>query len=357
MRVVIVVPSLLNKAPVIVARDLADGLMRRNIDVTVYYLDDKRELEFPCEVKRLCFRSWVDLQSFDIIHSHMLRPDLLIGFQRSIGLLRKPCVTTIHNILEQDLEYTYGRTISTVAAFFWRAAWSTFSARIVVSEYAKKYYEKYQPHLVFTTIKNGRSLYGSDKIASSDEKLIADLRANYNILGSFANVSNVKGLDQVVKALSHLKDCAFLIIGDGPALPALLGLAADLGVEDRVLAIGYRPNARAYLRYVDCYLMPSRSEGMPLALIEAGLARRPIVCSDIPALRAMYSDDEVAFFALDSINALVDAIQLVLNNVDRYGSASFKKTFENYSAEQMVEKYLTVYLRLCEGIVIKDSGE
>jgi glycosyltransferase involved in cell wall biosynthesis len=357
MKIAMVVPSLLNKAPVIVARDLAAGLLRIGVDVSVFYLDEKRELDFPCPVRKLDLLSWKQLQSFDVIHSHMLRPDLIVGLLRSIGFLRCPCVTTIHNIVEEDLGFGYGKVIGTVAAYFWRAAWVAFAARVVLTEHARHYYQEFQPNLAFTVINNGRSSVDIGVISTEDGAIVANLKSRYALLGSVAGVSVVKGLEQVVKALPLLPECAFLVIGDGPALPSLLELADELAVGDRVIALGYRPNARAYMQHMDCYLMPSRSEGMPLALIEAGLAARPIVCSDIPAHRDIFCQDEVAFFDLDSTESLASAIRMALLNRCHYGRAAFDRSQKNYSAETMVERYLVEYTRISKGGLLAGVDE
>lgn len=353
MRMAMIVPSLLNKAPILVARDLAVGLIGRGVDVTIYYLDDKIELIFPCSTKKFNVRLIGELRSYDLIHSHCFRPDLLVAFLRWFGLIKGSCLTTIHNVVEKDLGYAYGSVVSAVGAFCWRAAWSVLTARVVLSAQARDYYLGFQSHLSFDVIANGRSLCDVETVDPADHELLSRLRLGKKVLGSFAAISDIKGLEQVVQALGELNDCIFLIIGDGPALSKIINLAEKLGVSEKVFAIGYRLNARAYMQYVDCYLMPSRSEGMPLALIEAALAARPIVCSDIPAFRAMFSDEEVVFFTLDSIDTLVYAIKFALNHADRFGRAAFHKINLNYSSTKMVENYLTLYRKL----IGKESNE
>lgn len=78
MNVAIVVPSLEVVGPVKVAFDIASSLYKE-IDMTVYYLKKSSGLHFPCQTKKLTWRNFFELYRFDVLHSHMLRPDILIA--------------------------------------------------------------------------------------------------------------------------------------------------------------------------------------------------------------------------------------------------------------------------------------
>ena len=71
-----------------------------------------------------------------------------------------------------------------------------------------------------------------------------------------------------IKELNHcLKNCAYLI---------------------ELYFSSYQKNPCNYLPYFDVYVMPSYSEGFGLAMVEAALARRAIVCSDIPSFHEIF---------------------------------------------------------------------
>ena len=82
MRVAFILPSLANKGPIIVARDIVNELSKKDdIECKVFYFDDITELTFACPVKKISFISKINFEEFDIIHSHMLRPDLYAAFK------------------------------------------------------------------------------------------------------------------------------------------------------------------------------------------------------------------------------------------------------------------------------------
>jgi glycosyltransferase involved in cell wall biosynthesis len=78
------------------------------------------------------------------------------------------------------------------------------------------------------------------------------------------------------------RDLHLLILGKGPERAALEAEARDLGIADRVCFSGFVPNPEAYLRRARVFVLSSRNEGFPGALIEALEAGAAIVSTDCP---------------------------------------------------------------------------
>ena len=95
--------------------------------------------------------------------------------------------------------------------------------------------------------------------------------------------------------------------GDGKERQPLQELAQTLGVADRVLFVGRKPAGFRFLQLADIFVMPSYSEGFPLAMLEAASMQKAIVCSDIPVFREIFSEQEIVTFELDNTNSLRDA--------------------------------------------------
>lgn len=83
MKIAFLLPSLANKAPIIVANELVRLLLEKGHSCDVYYFDDICELPFACSTYRVNFFSKIDFASYDIIHSHGLRPDLYMGSSKN----------------------------------------------------------------------------------------------------------------------------------------------------------------------------------------------------------------------------------------------------------------------------------
>ncbi|MDT0632207.1 glycosyltransferase family 4 protein [Rubrivirga litoralis] len=97
----------------------------------------------------------------------------------------------------------------------------------------------------------------------------------------------VKGQDVMLRALARLRDrlpsARLDLIGDGPARDRLQALADELGVADAVTFVGRVPSdeIRERLRTAAVSALPSRSEGLPLTLLEAMAVGTPVVASAV----------------------------------------------------------------------------
>jgi glycosyltransferase involved in cell wall biosynthesis len=89
-------------------------------------------------------------------------------------------------------------------------------------------------------------------------------------------------VDDVIRSLTLLPDSVkFLVLGTGPDQTALMSLAADLGVEERVIFCGHAEHTDipAYLAASDIFIRPSLSEGMGNSFIEAMAAGIPVIAT------------------------------------------------------------------------------
>jgi len=90
------------------------------------------------------------------------------------------------------------------------------------------------------------------------------------ILG-VGRLAYVKGFDQLIMAFSETKmdDVDLLIAGDGEEMTNLICMANNLGLKDRVIFVGPRTNLQDYYNQAMMFVLPSRNEGYPNALVEA----------------------------------------------------------------------------------------
>jgi len=93
--------------------------------------------------------------------------------------------------------------------------------------------------------------------------------------------------------------------------------------------------------------MPSSKEGLPLALLEAGLASLPVVASKVGGIPDVIEDHRTGLFMpRANTHILAKAIAYYLNNPDvaaKYGAALREKVLTDFSEEQMSQKTLALY--------------
>ncbi|OGL05275.1 MAG: hypothetical protein A3J45_04130 [Candidatus Rokubacteria bacterium RIFCSPHIGHO2_02_FULL_69_13] len=129
----------------------------------------------------------------------------------------------------------------------------------------------------------------------------------------------IKGVRYLIEALPHVlqhEPAAYLVLwGDGPERPTLEARAQELGIADRVRLAGFQPDATRFLGMVDCFVLPSLSEGFSFALLEAMAAGRPIVATRVGGIPEVVRDAEQGLLvpAADP-GALATAIVRVLRD-------------------------------------------
>ncbi len=107
------------------------------------------------------------------------------------------------------------------------------------------------------------------------------------LLISIGELTKRKNHQIVIKALGLIKkECRekkikYLICGEGPERKRLERLIRKEGLEEVVLLSGYRMDTKELLKISDCFLFPSKQEGLPVALMEAMAVGVPVVCSNI----------------------------------------------------------------------------
>ncbi|MGQ9564028.1 MAG: glycosyltransferase [Thermogutta sp.] len=112
-------------------------------------------------------------------------------------------------------------------------------------------------------------------------------------LVTVARLDYQKGLDWLLLALAdwfhRLSDLRLTIVGDGPMKSMLQRLIAEHRLSEFVTLAGFQKDVESILRKADLFLLPSRWEGMPNALLEAMAAGLPVVATDVEGVREILS--------------------------------------------------------------------
>jgi len=90
-----------------------------------------------------------------------------------------------------------------------------------------------------------------------------------------------KGHAYLLEAAALVPDATFVLAGEGELRPAMEQRARDLGVMDRCVFLGQRPDVPELLAAADLFVLPSLFEGLPLSVLEAMAAERPVVATAI----------------------------------------------------------------------------
>ncbi|MGE5324047.1 MAG: glycosyltransferase [Actinomycetota bacterium] len=127
-----------------------------------------------------------------------------------------------------------------------------------------------------------------------------------------------KGFDLLIDALSrvrrHIPGAQLTILGEGPEGPELRRQACALALEPAVHFAGFQQNPWTYFAHADLFVLPSRLEGMPNALLEALALGTPVVATEcVEAIRELQElDDRIIITPPENPMALADTMVSVL---------------------------------------------
>ena len=103
------------------------------------------------------------------------------------------------------------------------------------------------------------------------------------VVGTVAALTENKAVGDLVRAArsvaEQLPELRVIIVGEGPARPDLERLIAQLGLQDRVLLTGFRPDVFDIFAMLDCFVLPSRLEGLGTSIMDAHVMGIPVVAT------------------------------------------------------------------------------
>jgi glycosyltransferase involved in cell wall biosynthesis len=344
IRIAIIVPRLEALGPVIVMQNLVNALYdNEDFSIKVFYLDGKvdNNIKISVPVERLKPGRFI-FNDYDIIHTNGIRADLFAYLNRK---KIKYHISTIHNFVFEDLLYTYNSLFSWIFGNIWLILWKRADKLVCVSDAMKDYYDNWFSSSKLEAIHNG--IPETDNHYRPDADVIQSIDKFHSkglkLLGFAGMLTKRKGIDQVLHLIAAETSLAAMIIGDGKEITNLKRLSEKLHISDRCKFCGFRSSAVVYFKYFDFFIMPSRSEGFGLALIEAVQQKVPVICSDNEVFRELFTADEVTFFKLDDLGSLSGSVKTTLETGDKKSEIAYERYSQNYSALTMAKHYQRLY--------------
>jgi glycosyltransferase involved in cell wall biosynthesis len=349
------------------ASDLAEqlimGLPDSDYEVTTVFLRGKpgpgepeskaaHSVYFDCKPQDLKgIRRWLVLmrlyrfckeQGFDVVIAHRFKPiSMMMWISR--WLANTVFIGVQHGIGDYDRS---SRRLE--AGLLITSRWRMVGVSYAVAGYLKRTVPAFNDENTIAInnaidIDRARALM----LSAEDARDYFGLPQRGRIIGSIGRLVPVKGHAVLIRAFHRIvekyPDVSLAIIGEGRERAALETLIARLGLERKVILLGAHNDALRYVRAFDIFAMPSFSEGLPLALLEALAGERPVVGSDIPSMepilsgcggRIFVSGNEVDLSA--KLSALLD---LSLEELRENGAAGYRYLCENHAIGDFRENY------------------
>jgi glycosyltransferase involved in cell wall biosynthesis len=245
----------------------------------------------------------------DVVHMHAYRPVLLhAGNVRRFGSAR---VATVHGSSRMG-------GVTNMYEWVEDRIMRRFEAVIAVSDQLGVALEALgMPRRALHVIPNAWS-GGAPLLSRAEARRRLGLPQNEFVIGWVGRQIRAKGPDVFLRSLDELRrdDWHASLIGDGPERNAVHGLAASLDSAERVHLHGLVNPAGAYYAAFDVFVLSSRTEGTPIALLEAMFARVPIVATAVGGVPETVTSQEAILVPKEDPAALARAIEDVRNDPD-----------------------------------------
>jgi glycosyltransferase involved in cell wall biosynthesis len=177
------------------------------------------------------------------------------------------------------------------------------------------------------------------------------LRQDSFIIGSLGRLTAQKDYKTFVQAAAEVlksgRNIEFIIAGDGPLESELKSLTERLGIQKNFHFLGFRNDTIPILNLMDIFVLSSLDEGLPMAMLEAMAARRPVVSTRVGGIPKVISDGYNGMLInSEDFVQLKEKLLFLINNPEKsklLGNLAYQTVFNNYSLGKMTNRYLKIY--------------
>lgn len=177
------------------------------------------------------------------------------------------------------------------------------------------------------------------------------INTDTTIIGAISELHKNKGLEYAIQALinttSEFTKIIFIIIGEGEERKNLENLISKYKLNKQIFLLGYKDNASSLLKAFDIFILPSIKEGLPYALLEAGMAKLPTISTDTGGIPEIIDDMESGILVRSkSATEINKAITYMISNkvkTNKLGQELYKKVTKEFSIKKMLAETIKTY--------------
>jgi glycosyltransferase involved in cell wall biosynthesis len=276
----------------------------------------------------------------DVFHAHLISPLACTHGVVGAGIVRIPRVATQHLYWEPETNRSVRlqKVLSLLVDRF-----------VAVSEHVARELRRdvLRPGTV-QVVPNGIHLDPFQSAADPAFRLaLTGGTTNRPIVLTLARLWWRKGLNYLLEAAALVPQAMFVVAGEGPERELLETQARDAGIAARVVFLGQRDDIPRLLAACDVFVLPSLFEGLPLSVLEAMAAGKPVIATDVGGTAEAVIEGRTGLLVppRDPL-ALASALSTVLNDRNlaaEFGRAGRLRATNEFSAEKMTLRNEAIY--------------
>ena len=307
---------------------------RRGLSVRMVHCNGRADWRAVRQIEE-----YIQEDAVDIVHTHGYKADLY-GYLAA-WRCHKPVVATCHN-------WVGGTAALGIYNQLDRMALKKFNALAAVSDtVAQRLLAFGVPAEKIKTIANGIDVKAFERA----EPLPLFNAEGSAVVGMVARLDLQKGFEYLLQAARELcktfHGLKIVIVGEGPDREAIEEMIEQYGLQSNVVLAGQQSNMPAVYAAMDIFVLPSLNEGLPMTVLEAMAASKPVIATRVGAIPSLIKDGENGLLvAPKDSEGLRNTIASLLDDPERrrrMGDQAHAWVSRNYTSEAMALKYREMY--------------
>lgn len=293
----------------------------------------------------------------NLVHSHGYKATAMHLFSRWLGLHRVPLIVTAHGYSKAS-----GNWKSTLYRWLDIGLLGAADTVVAVSGEMEAYLRARNPAVKVRTIPNG---VGADVSLEETHPLPLALgltvdadgaqepggKPRIPIIGTAGRLVPMKNHAMLIRAYAAVRKtvpCRLVILGEGPLRSSLEQLWRELIPDEPVGILPFQTRVLDWMADMDVFAMPSNDgEGLPMALLEAGLLERAVVCTDSGGIPEVVHDwvtgRLIRMGDLDALTKALEDLLLSPENRAALGKALRREVLAGHDIRTTHGLYLEAY--------------
>lgn len=317
---------------------------RRGVSVRMVHCQGRADWRAVRQIEE-----YIQEDGIDLLHTHGYKADLYgyVAARRS----HKPIVATCHN-------WVGGTAALGIYNHLDRMALRRFNALAAVSAaVAQRLLESGVPAERIKTIANGIDV---ERFEQAQQLQTLAFDEGDKVVGMVARLDLQKGFEYLLKAVRELRSgfptLKVVIVGEGPDRRTIEDMIQQYGLQSNVTLAGQQSDMPGVYASMDVFVLPSLNEGLPMTILEAMAASKPVVATKVGAVSGVIKNGENGLLVNPGqVDGLRDAIARLLSDpvlCRGMGTAGHQWVSQNYTSEAMALRYRQMYDEVLAGSVL-----
>ncbi len=231
------------------------------------------------------------------------------------------------------------------------------NAIITVSDYDKKsaVENKICPAQKMFTIHNGLDFNKYNFLSTEDARKELNLEENKIYFGTIASFYKTKGHTYLIEAIKIFLETQnggayhWILIGEGPEQKNIEELITKYHLEQYITIIPPKNNDWKYLKAFDYFILPSVKEGLPYTILEAGLAKIPVIATQVGGVPEIITNQKTGILVTPANPlSLAQAMQEMTKTelVNNFIENNYQNIITNFDLHNTIRQTEELYLKL-----------